>query len=505
MHCVKIGWSKKEISTQEATSLPGQMYLRISEGVHDPLYATVLCVDGGEGQDCLFFCTCDVVVLRGGVIEQTRKKVAAIRPEIPVENILMGATHTHAGGCTTDTPETSPDGSPIFPGAKYREFFTDQCAAAIVEAWDTRKEGAIGYGYGFAVVGHSRRTIYLNDQGVANPAAVAPNGHGVMYGNTAKDDFSHYEAGTDPYLNLMFTFDAQHKLTGIVANVPCPSQLSEHFRKMSADFWNEVRQLVAKEYGENVYVLPQCAAAGDLSPRTLHYKQAQIRRMELKYGLTYDLSKVREHGIDEYNKVMSERYDIAERIMDGIRDVYSWARKDIRSDVTVRHIVKQVPLSRRLVSDTEKTECEDNIEKMRALIPDPAASTPEEYRVAMSHYESIKNRNARAIERWKSRNEDTTMDMELHVARIGDISFATNRFELYMDYMHRIQARSPFIQTFVIQLAGDEGGSYLATQRGAANKGYSASLFCNQVSYEGGQELVEHTLDLLHKLCETEQ
>ena len=155
----KIGWSKKELSMNEAVSLPGQMYMRISEGIHDTLYATVLCVDGGEGQDCLFFCTCDVVVIRGGVLDLTRKKVAALRPEIPVENILMGATHTHAGGCTTDTPETSPDGSPIYPGAQYREFFTDQCAAAIVEAWDTRAEGGIGYGYGFAVVGHSRRTV----------------------------------------------------------------------------------------------------------------------------------------------------------------------------------------------------------------------------------------------------------------------------------------------------------------------------------------------------------
>jgi len=32
--------------------------------------------------------------------------------------------------------------------------------------------------------------------------------------------------------------------------------------------------------------------------------------------------------------------------------------------------------------------------------------------------------------------------MELHVVCLGDIAFTTNRFELYMDYMHRIQARS---------------------------------------------------------------
>jgi len=502
MSQVKIGWSKRELSTLEPVTIPGQMYMRISEGVHDPLYATALCVDGGAGQDCVIFCTCDVVVLRGGVIELTRKKVAALRPEIPVMNIIMGATHTHAGGGATDTPEKSPDGTPIYPGAKYREFFTDQCAEAIVEAWDTRAEGGIGYGYGYAVVAHSRRVIYLQDQGKINPNAVAPNGHGVMYGNTKKDDFSHYEAGADHFLNLMFTFDARQKLTGIVVNVPCPSQLSEHFRKLSADYWNEVRQLVAKEYGENVFVLPQCAAAGDLSPRTLHYKDAQVRRMTLKYGLPYDYKKTSEHGLDEYNKVMGERYDIAERIMNGIRDVYSWAKKDVQTEVAVRHQFKELKLARRMISDAEKIECEENFEKMRAAIPDPATCTKEEFRVAMSRYNSIKGRNERAIERYHNQNENPTLDTAIHVVQIGDIAFATNRFELFMDFMHRIQARSPFIQTFVIQLAGVEGGSYLSTQRGTNNKGYSASLFCNQVSYEGGQQLVENTLDILADMYE---
>lgn len=68
-----------------------------------------------------------------------------------------------------------------------------------------------------------------------------------------------------------------------------------------------------------------------------------------------------------------------------------------------------------------------------------------------------------------------------------------------MDYMHRIQARSPFSQTFVVQLAGTptDCSGYVATERGAWGKGYSASLYCNQVSPQGGQELVEATVATL--------
>ena len=86
------------------------------------------------------------------------------------------------------------------------------------------------------------------------------------------------------------------------------------------------------------------------------------------------------------------------------------------------------------------------------------------------------------------------------MARIGDICFATNKFELYQDFMHRVQARSPFVQTFVTQLAGGGGSSYLPTKRGIENKGYSASIFCNVVGPEGGQELVEFTLKTLNEM-----
>ncbi|NLO37598.1 MAG: hypothetical protein GX112_14790 [Clostridiaceae bacterium] len=96
--------------------------------------------------------------------------------------------------------------------------------------------------------------------------------------------------------------------------------------------------------------------------------------------------------------------------------------------------------------------------------------------------------------------------MELHIVALGDIAFVTSQFELYMDYTHRIQARSPFVQTFVVQLAavpGEGGGSYLATERGARNLGYSATMFCNLVSPQGGQELVEETVMRLVKLADS--
>ena len=495
MSAVKIGWAKRDVSTTEPVNINGQMYLRISEGIHDPIMVTALCVDGGEGQDAVFFVSCDITGLNMAVVNAVKEKMAKY-PHIPGRNIVLNATHTHSSSATFDTAEKSPDGRDIYPGAKYREFFTDMIVEAVCEAWEKRAPGGIAYGYGYAVVGHSRRVIYSEDQGVANPLSAAPNGFGVMYGSTNKPSFSHYEAGADHFLNVMFTTDLTGKLTGMVVNVPCPSQISEHFRKLSADYWNEVREGVAAEFGPDVFVLGQCAAAGDLSPRTLHYKGAQARRMELKYGLPYDPAG----PMSQYNKVMGERKDIAERILSGVKDVWSWAKKDIQTDVAVRHSVEDVYLTRRMITDEEKQWCEDNIKQMESLVPDPATCTPEEYRVARSRFESYRNRNMGAIRRYEEQVEKPKIDYTIHVTQIGELGFASNPFELYMDFMHRIQARSPFIQTFIAQLAGDGGGGYLPTTRGEFNKGYSASIFCNQVGAEGGQELVEYTLEKLNEL-----
>lgn len=499
MKPIKIGWAKREFSENVPCNINGQMYLRICEGIHDPLYVTALCVEDGESGEMAVFTSIDVTTITGGITDEVMENLRSRKPEIPEEAIILNATHTHSSMCIYNTAEKSPDGIEIYSGAKTRARLASLAADAIIEAYETRKEGAMAYGYGYAVVAHSRRVIYSEDQSLKNPSSAAPNGKGVMYGNTNKPDFESYEAGADHFLNLMFTFDANEKLTGIVVNVPCPSQLSEHFRTLSADYWNEVREMVGKEYGEDVFVLPQCAAAGDLSPRIMHYKRAQARRMELKYNLPYNW-KFMGFGPDEMNKVMGERYDIAERITDGIREVYGWAKKDIRSEVPVRHLKKTVQIHKRTVSDEEAKWCEGNLLNLEASRPDPATVTPEEYRVKCTSLNSYIGRNKRAIERNQTESPDEMMDTIVHTVQIGDIAFATNRFELYMDFMHQMQARSPFIQTFIIQLAGDERGSYLATERGVENRGYSASMFCNQASPQGGHDLVENTLEMLGEM-----
>jgi hypothetical protein len=497
MNELKIGWASRDVSTNKPVDIPGQFYIRVSEGVLDPLTANVLVIDNGA--DVVVFVSADFVAVRASLLQAVRQKVAELDAAIPVNKIIMNATHTHEGASyyesasvSMSTPAQVPhDGVEIASSDEYREFLSAQAAEAIVEAYGKRSPGGIAFGYGYAVAGHSRRVVYFDDlpkrPGASRVGGAIVAGHAAMYGKTNDDLFSHYEAGADHFIKLLYTFDAGNRLTGAIINVPCPSQCSEQEVRLSADYWHDVRAAVRKEYGD-IFILPQCAAAGDLSPRVLHYHKAQERRFRLKYG---------EGG----RKDIDERKDIAERIAGAFTEVLGWAKKEIMTALPMAHVVKTVALSKRLISK-EEADCE------RALLAElnkeqfAKAGTPLERLKHDSMLVARRNRCLRTVARYESQSAEPRFPTELHVLRIGDVAFATNCFELYMDFMHRIQARSPFCQTFVIQLAASPGpgGGYLATERGAWGKGYSASIYCNQVSPQGGQELVEETVKVLKEI-----
>ncbi len=491
---LKIGWSKRDVSTNESVNIPGQFHRRPSRGILDPIMVNCLVVE--NNQDIVIFLSGDFVS-GGNMIDVIRGKVLAQRPDFPASKIIFNTTHTHCGADIRSNANI--DDPNIYPALEYQKFMSDMAVETIFEAYDKRTEGYISYGYGFATVSHSRRSTYYDDLGLregggAN-SSLFVDGHAKMYGNTADDQFAGYEGGADSYSNFMYTFDKDKNLTGAIINIPCPSQNSEMEYYLSADYWHNVREILHAKYGD-IGILPQCAAAGDLSPRPLHYLKAEKRRFTLKY---------KDYKIDERAESPTEilrRKDIAERICTSFDEVLGWAKEDLISDAEVNHIVKTIRLDRLLITDKQYKDSVEQIEVVKAekvdLTGDPVADDFNKtvHKSKIRRYQNI-------INRYEDQKENPKANMELHVIKIGDIAFATNPYELYIDFQHQIQARSPFTQTFIIQLTDQPAGNlsgYLATERGMENLGYSANIYSNQVSPAGGHHLVEETLKALNEI-----
>jgi len=100
--------------------------------------------------------------------------------------------------------------------------------------------------------------------------------------------------------------------------------------------------------------------------------------------------------------------------------------------------------------------------------------------------------------RFELQQTQPCLPVEVHILRLGDVAFASNPFELYLDFGMQIKARSKAIQTFLVQLTG--AGTYLPTTRATTGKSYGAVPASTPIGPEGGRILVEKTLEIINDL-----
>jgi hypothetical protein len=363
------------------------------------------------------------------------------------------------------------------PSGEYFEFAAERIAQAVEQAWNARQPGGVGFGLGHAVVGHNRLTAY-------------DTGRSQMYGTTDRPDFSHIEGYEDHAVNLLATWDADQRLTGVVINVACPSQVSESMYQVSADFWHDTREELRRRLGDQLFVLPQTAAAGDQSPHLIgrrNNRENAEQRMERITG-------------------RNRRQQIAVRIADAVTSVLPHIEKTIDWNPPLAHRVEQVELTRRLISErdvaeavSESNQWRTRYEQMRRAIEEnPDIKKKSRWYTDITQAYRRTMRGTSVQERFELQQTQPKIPYEVHLVRIGDMAMATNPFELYLDYGVQIQQRSRAVQTFIVQLTGT--GTYVPTQRSVAGGAYGAVPASTAIGPEGGRELVEQTLKLIDSL-----
>ena len=105
------------------------------------------------------------------------------------------------------------------------------------------------------------------------------------------------------------------------------------------------------------------------------------------------------------------------------------------------------------------------------------------------------------LNRLALQDKEDIFDTEVHIIRMGSVVFATNEFELFLDYGNQIKARSQAEQTFLVQLTNSWSG-YLPTEKAERGGHYSAFVSSGFVGHQGGDQLVRQTLNDIQKLFE---
>jgi hypothetical protein len=451
-----VGGATVSITPDKPVALWGQMHTRISEGVESPVTATVLALESradGKPLEQTVLVACDLVAIPADTLAKTRERVKKRLPDFPLDKIAISATHTHTAPVLMDGVYVIPKEGVVQPD-DYVDFFAERVAEAIVSAWESRKPGKAGWGLGHAVVAQNRRAVYAD-------------GTATMYGRTNEPNFRMIEGYEDHGVEVLFFWDAQDKLVATAINLACPAQEVEGRTAVNADFWHPVRVALRAEYGQDLHVLCWAGAAGDQSPHLMFRQRAEERMQKLR-------------KLDRLN-------EIARRIVNAWKEAYDGAKQDMQADVPLVHHVEQIELPRREVSEREWQLAKAKVEEL--------ASDKNRHALLHWHQDVVKRyerQQAGTVEPFK---------MELHVLRIGDVAIATNSFELFTDYGIQIKARSPALQTFIIQLTGF--GCYLPSERAVRGGGYSAIAESNEITPQGGQLLVDLTVEQLNALWPT--
>jgi len=456
-----VGTAAADITPTEPVAVSGQFHLRIANTVETPITANVIALESREkglSRDVAIMVSCDLLYIPSEVLELVRKAVGERLPDLDTTKLFLNGTHTHtAPVLLLDKYPIPKDG--VIQVEQYRSFLTQRVADAIVQAWKRRSAGSVTWGLSHAVIAYNRRAVYAD-------------GSARMYGRTDIAEFQNLEGYEDHDVNTLFFWNDSSELVGVIINVSCPSQEVESRSAVNADFWHPVREALRRRFGRQLCILGWTGASGDQSPHLMYRKAADERMRKLRR--------------------LDRLEEIASRIVRAVGDAYETVKDDRHADVPLIHRVETLSLPMRLVTETEYDEAKKAVRMAADQIEQNPEAAVREHR-RMKWYETT-------VKRFDRQKTDLkpTYEMELHVVRIGDVAICTNPFELFTDYGIRLKARSKAVQTFVVQLVGP--GTYLPTDKAIRGGHYSAIVHSSLVGPEGGNVLVDRTVDIIDSL-----
>jgi len=480
-----VGWASEDITPNKPAELIGQYYPRVSRNVRDRIMATALALESsgaGKQREQAIMLSLDLAGIRRDLLADAR---AALRKELSdfdSSRLILNAIHTHCAPSPGIALNWLKSDSRCIRPEEYRAFLLERIVRAATAAWRSRRPGGASWALGHATVGHCRRAMYAD-------------GTAEMYGRTDRRDFVGMESSEDSGVDMLFFWDARKKPTGAIVNIPCPAQVMEATYCITADFIGDLRCELRKRFSKEFFVLAQIAPSGDQSPR--------------------DLARNYRGEPDMWNDAGAK--EIGRRLADTVEDSFARASKTIQYRLPMFHRVRKLRLPLRRASRAEYREARRVFTELMADEPaDPRSARaafnrfvaqvranerkggPRPYDSKLHKFVLLRNNEA-VIARYKTQDSEPTVPMELHTLRLGEVAFATNPFELYIDYGQRIKASSPAEQTFIVQLSSDYIG-YLPTRRAVAGGGYGALIINGTVGPDGGDILVKKTLSALRRL-----
>lgn len=432
---LKAGIAITEISPKQGIQLTGYPhYDRANTGIHDSLYASCIYLDNGK--DKIAIVSMDILKYPKKFVRVVRER-ASIYTGIPANNIMICCTHTHSGPLVSTKIKNGIDKATKLQ-LEYEQQLENKISNLILEAYNNSFPAKVGIGKG-----HCGK-----EQGVG--------------GNRRNPD-----GPADPEVWTIGLKDLEGRWRGVIVKYALhPTVIHGESTVVTADYPCYIRRYFA-ESKPGITSLFLQGTSGNQSSR--FFRDSQTYKEAKRIGET--IAKEADRVLDEM--VFSDDIELVAR--------------SLETDVEIR----EFPSLERAQENIKKAQID-----LQKLIDDKVPYT--KIRTAEVNLLGAENIYNYALAREKGEKIEVLEDempVEVQVIGIGDTRLVGVQGEMFVEYGFEIKEKSPFKNTFVIELANGCLPGYVCTKEAYDEGGYEAGT--SMMTGKAGEQLVETAVKVL--------
>lgn len=407
----KAGAAASNITPKVGSSINGNMQDVTIKNIHDDTYARSIVLD--DGQTRLAFVVSDLCMIYREQLDEAKRRANQLTG-IPVENMLMSATHTHSAGTACSVFQSDPD-------PDYLEFLSERIADAVIRANENRVPARIGWG-----VGNEPSQVF-NRRWKMKPGVVSTNPFGGndavrMNPGIANPDMLEPAGPIDPEVPVVSVQSLDGKPIALLANYSLHYVGGTGSAEVSADYYGMFADRMSELLGADTQhprfvAIMSNGTSGDINnidfTGNQHKPSGQYAQMKVVA-----------------NTVAAEAYKVIQSIQ-----YHDWVDLEAKQ--------KEISVGVRKPSGEE-------FERAKKIMSEAAGPV-------METRDEIYARETVLINEFPAEKQ-----LIIQALRIGDLAIAAIPTEVFVEIGLEIKKKSPFNPTFSISLANGYNG-YLPT------------------------------------------
>ncbi|MEM7147024.1 MAG: neutral/alkaline non-lysosomal ceramidase N-terminal domain-containing protein [Verrucomicrobiota bacterium] len=427
-------------------SLVGSFSPRGAESAHDPLHVRAIALKNGDGQAAIAIV--DILGLSRELLQVAKDRAAQKTGWLP-EQMLVAATHTH----------TAPNANAENPaGQAFREKLTTGITEALTQAIENLQPAAAGWG------ADSLPDEVRNRRWFLEPGTMPPNPFGELDKvkmNPNKNHIVKPAGPVDPEVAVLdIRLRNRNQPLALLANYALHYIGGTGGNVVSADYFGEFARIMPARLGtskiaDNFVAMLSNGTSGDIN------------------NIDFDGTRAPRAPFEQINLVAGKVADAAWR-----------ATKDLsyHADAPVAVVQRDVTLKRRIPT-------QEQIDWANDTLAVPESKTDALPKRATNYAGRVLN----------LARQNPEVDVLIQAVRIGDQAIVSLPFEVLVEIGLELKEKSPFKNTFVIELANGSYG-YLPTPHQHDLGGYETWLGTCNVEKDSSEILTQNLLEMLEEL-----